>query len=549
MFITQKIKTEMASEASPRLEAELERGALLAGQYRIVEHLGKGGFGSVYLAEDEFLRRRVALKVLPAVGPDGESLLPQLLHEFELLQRIPDLSHVMTVQDPRPAGHDGVNLILMPMEVADGSFRDWLNRNPDPKLHKAKAVELFHQICFGVKALHDAGLAHLDLKPENILTNAGQAKVSDLGTGRYLGCLFTKNPDYLLKGTFGTPASMAPEQFFPPRQKDIGILSDLYALCLILYEICDGDLPFDGGAEELMQKHRTAAPPRIKGVDDALWAVIKRGLEKDPARRFQSVDELLEALDAALCADKGKESDEDAVPKAEKPRQRPDPAMVALRDEATLAEDPLVLMQCAQRWRSEFEDKTQARWCMLRAEKVASQFDHWITLTSIWIASLESMSDAVRCIRNAEKVASSFYSWLHVASMWGCLHGNNHEVHQCKLRAMKCAATGEHWAVLAAYAWSGMLDSVTWQTCISIAHGFSATTCDWMECASFWHTHVYPSHTIKTMALFKVRRCLRKAERAAVSQEDWRRCRHAWRAFLKDERGVVRCSRGMTNCS
>jgi len=288
----------------------LEEGEELLGRFVIKTSLGKGGFGSVYQAHDRERRDDVALKVVVSDSSQSEEAAQQLRQELRLRDRINDFSHIIRTYDIHTVDYKGVSLVLLPMEYANGgSLRSWLRAHKNNKEHRiSEGLELFKQICFGVKAIHDAGLAHLDIKPENILLcgdgDNGTVKVSDFGISRNIEH-FSMNVSSVTQAGLGTPYYMSPEQIDAPRQKDVGSCADIYSLGVILFEILDGDPPFDGTRKEVKKKHLGKEPPKLKDVDEIFASVVYKCLAKKAEDRFESVDAVLNALgeDALLPAE------------------------------------------------------------------------------------------------------------------------------------------------------------------------------------------------------------------------------------------------------
>jgi len=275
-------------------------GKKLGERYMIQDHLGTGGFGAVYAAFDEVTNQKTALKivVVPNDTEQSQHAAEQVLQEYKLRQKINDFTHVIKCDDPRACDLNGLSLILLPMELApDGSFRRWLQANPDKNKRRAKAMAFFRQACLGVKAIHNAEQAHLDLKPENILIKDGRAKITDFGIGRFASLAAECDPEQLVRAGMGTPRYMSPEQFEAARQQDVGASSDIYSLGVILFEILDGNPPFDGSRSELQRRHQTVTPSTLKGTA-APWArVVERCLAKAPDQRYDSVEALISDLD------------------------------------------------------------------------------------------------------------------------------------------------------------------------------------------------------------------------------------------------------------
>ncbi|MCP4612961.1 MAG: protein kinase [Planctomycetes bacterium] len=276
------------------LEVPIVPGDVLGERYRVVKGLGKGGFGSVYEVEDINLNRKIALKIVVAGKGRAQRATEQLLHEFNLRERINDTTHIIKAQDPRPCEYKGLSLVLLPMELAEGeNLRKWLTQNQDGDKRIKIGMEFFKQACCGIKAIHDAGLVHLDIKPENILLVDGKIKMADFGIGRYGANQFKNNPEQLLHQGIGTPQYMSPEQFHVARQKDIGSESDIYSLGVVLFELLDGNLPFDGTPIELRDKHLNMQPPRLTGKLERWWRIVDRCLSKKPEDRYRDIDRLI----------------------------------------------------------------------------------------------------------------------------------------------------------------------------------------------------------------------------------------------------------------
>ena len=237
--------------AAPASVPELQPGETLLGQFEIKKVLGRGGFGTVYLAYDHTLCEEVALKTIPTFDKAAD-VVTALGVEYRGQRQISETKHILRIDRPQAAAHAGMDWVLLPMEVAQKNFRQWLNETSDDiKGRKEAGLSLFNQILRGVEAIHKAGLVHLDLKPENILLLKGAnekewtVKIADFGLMRGLERGKALNPAMMRDG-MGTPWYMAPEQVFAARQKEIGPAADIYALGIILIELLDGDVPYDG---------------------------------------------------------------------------------------------------------------------------------------------------------------------------------------------------------------------------------------------------------------------------------------------------------------
>lgn len=239
---------------------------LVAGRYRLLEPLARGGVAWVWRAHDETLDRAVAVKIVRA---DADPALTERLRaEAQAAAKVRHTG-VITVYDT--GTHDGVPFIVM--ELVEGeTLRALLQR--EGRLAPAMATGLLHQIAAAVDALHRAGVMHGDLKPENIMvTPDGLVKITDLGLARALWQRGAESEEHL----YGTPGYLAPER----RRGTAGdARSDIYALGAILFETVTGVRP---GESDLPW-----APAVEPSVPDELAAVIARATDPDPAVRYPS---------------------------------------------------------------------------------------------------------------------------------------------------------------------------------------------------------------------------------------------------------------------
>jgi len=272
-------------------------------RFGIVGMLGRGSVGQVYLAHDEFSKQDVALKIVGLGSRQADELVSLLRYEKSVYDKVRDHRYVLKVNDIHQVRHGGAELLLLSLEYADGgSLRQWLTEHIDDwPLRRSQGLELFEQLCKGVAALHEVGASHLDPKPENFLFRDGVLKVSDLGTS-VLGAQRDPSSDnqcrnFTVETNVGTPCYMSPEHFTSVRS-DLDCRCDIYSLGIILYEILSprGRPPFQGNYERLRDLHTAVTPPPLEGADANEARVVRRCLEKDPARRYQTVAELLEDL-------------------------------------------------------------------------------------------------------------------------------------------------------------------------------------------------------------------------------------------------------------
>jgi serine/threonine-protein kinase len=249
---------------------------MVAGRYRIIGLLGRGGMGEVYRADDLKLGQPVALKFLPESVEGSPDRLRRFLNEVRLALRITH-SNVCRVHDIGEV--DGQHYISM--EYVDGEDLASLLRRIG-RLPQDKAVEMARQLCAGLHAAHEQGILHRDLKPANVMLDGrGRIKITDFGLAGLQESF--KGADI----GAGTPAYMAPEQ---TSSQEVTARSDIYALGLVLYELFTGKQAFSGRTPaELARAHRDSAPTSpssiVTDLDATVERVILRCLEKDPLKR------------------------------------------------------------------------------------------------------------------------------------------------------------------------------------------------------------------------------------------------------------------------
>ena len=258
----------------------LPSGTLLAERYRVVRHLGSGGMGIVYHADDLKLHVPVALKFLGRDEPGNHRRLELFLNEVRLARQITH-ANVCRIFDVGEV--DGRHFISM--ELVEGEDLASLLRRIG-RLPKDKALSIAIEICHGLEAAHDREIVHGDLKPSNLMIDAqGRAKIMDFGLAN-----FSRRSGY--REVAGTPDYMAPEQH---RGELSSIQTDMYALGLVFYELFTGRR----ASRDLENPDSTAGSP-ISNVLGALDPVVERiilhCLERDPGLRPSSVGAVSAAL-------------------------------------------------------------------------------------------------------------------------------------------------------------------------------------------------------------------------------------------------------------
>jgi len=267
--------------------------ASLIGRYRILGELGRGAMGIVYEAADDLLGRPVAIKTINMSGDPSE----RADHEARFLQEAKaagGLSHpnVVTVYD---VGRES-DLLYMAMELLDGrELRDFL---ADGELPLTRAVDIAAQIADGLAFAHERGVVHRDIKPSNIMVlPGGTAKIMDFGIAR----IRTSDVKTQTGMRLGSPRYMAPEQLLG---QPVDRRADIFALGVVLYEMLAGIAPFGGeDVQEVMFRVASFDPPAPSRINPAvptmLDLVVARAIAKDPAQRYQDVQELARDLRAA----------------------------------------------------------------------------------------------------------------------------------------------------------------------------------------------------------------------------------------------------------
>ena len=232
--------------------------------YRIVEHIGSGGMGVVYLAEDIHLQRKVALKFLSETAAQGPEAPERLLREARAEGTL-DHPNIATVYEI--GAWQGRTFIAMAYYAGE-TLKQRLERGPMPI---DDVVNIGAQIASGLEAAHAAGIVHRDLKPANvIITSAGQVKILDFGLAKELSRAEAETKLRITTSgtTIGTMAYMAPEQALG---QDVDEHADIWAFGAVMFEMVTGHLPFEGAtaASLLLAIVSGDAPPIARFRPDA----------------------------------------------------------------------------------------------------------------------------------------------------------------------------------------------------------------------------------------------------------------------------------------
>jgi len=268
----------------------------MLGHYEILDRIGAGGMGEVYRARDARLQRDVALKILPPESAADAERRARFQREAQTIAALqhPGIVTIYSVEDV-----EGVHFLTM--ELVEGRTLAELLSQDGPK--PEEVCELLLPLLDALAVAHAKGIIHRDLKPQNVmLTAGGQVKLLDFGVAKLAQDAredTTATAPLTGRGrVLGTLSYMSPEQL---RGEEVDARSDLFSLGILMYELVTGRHPFPGenAAETISAILRDTPPPCSELVDPGLQGVaslLERCLEKDPARRYQSADEMREDL-------------------------------------------------------------------------------------------------------------------------------------------------------------------------------------------------------------------------------------------------------------
>jgi two-component system, LytTR family, response regulator len=285
--------------------ADLLAPGTLIGHYRVASPLGQGGMGAVYLADDTLLGRRVALKVLPPQFAADPDRMHRFVQEAKLASALthPNVATIFEI------GQQG-ELRFLAMEYVEG--RPLADRIREGPLKVPELVQIGMQVADALDDAHSKGIVHRDIKPANLMiTPRDHVKVLDFGLAKLQAGQKSGEETQLLTSAgmvIGTVEYMSPEQALGG---DMDYRTDIFSLGVVLYEMATGRLPFSGSTpSETMARILQAQPDAIArfnyDVPDGLERVVRKCLEKDRARRYQSARELLVDL-KNLARDSGAE--------------------------------------------------------------------------------------------------------------------------------------------------------------------------------------------------------------------------------------------------
>ncbi|HEU5244879.1 MAG TPA: Stk1 family PASTA domain-containing Ser/Thr kinase, partial [Gaiellaceae bacterium] len=257
---------------------------LFDGRYRIQRKLGAGGMADVYLAEDQELGRRVAIKILNSRHGNDDQFIERFRREAKNAAAL-NHPNIVSIYDRGEAE----DTYYIAMEFLDGrTLKELIVSRGAAPINVA--VEYARQILSALRFAHRHGIVHRDIKPHNVLVDGeGRVKVTDFGIARAGTSQMTETGSIV-----GTAQYLSPEQ---ARGGEVDPRSDLYSLGVVLYELLTGKTPFDGETPvEIAMKHLSTAPkPPSKlrpEIPPELDMVVLRALAKNPDDRYQSADEM-----------------------------------------------------------------------------------------------------------------------------------------------------------------------------------------------------------------------------------------------------------------
>jgi serine/threonine-protein kinase len=299
------------------------QGDLLDGRYRVGRMIMSGGMAVVYEGVQENLDRRIAIKFLRA----DDQKEHQPIHRFQNEAMLAASIGHTNIVDVFDMGETDEDIHYIVMEYLNGQdLGDLLAENE--RLPAGEAVALTLQMLAALRAVHAEGIIHRDLKPENVFVVSGRedektVKVLDFG----ISTLARTSISLTMSGTvFGSPGYISPEQ--ARGAKDVDNRADLYSAGVILYELLTGHLPFDAeGYNDMLIALTTEEPVHVSkrgvGLDVGLQEIVMRAIRRDRNERFQSADEMLEAIRPYTSADRSS-----LVPRASTPAPFPEAPFV-----------------------------------------------------------------------------------------------------------------------------------------------------------------------------------------------------------------------------
>ena len=261
---------------------------LLGGRYEVQDKIGTGGMATVYRGRDEVLGRTVAIKIMLPQYANDPSFAARFKQEAQAAAALQS-PYIVAVYD---WGRDGETYYIVMEYLRGTDLKTGIRRHG--ALDCKKVAQIGSQIAQALSVAHKHGIIHRDIKPQNIMVQPdGNIKVMDFGIARAKNSHLTTDNSVL-----GTAHYVSPEQ---TQGKELGPTTDIYSLGIVMYESATGRVPFEGDdaiTVALKQVNEQPKPPSElnPAVDPALEAIILKCMQKDPADRFQTADDLYHAL-------------------------------------------------------------------------------------------------------------------------------------------------------------------------------------------------------------------------------------------------------------
>lgn len=301
-FAQELVEKRMLTDWQTRVLCGSEDGELGIGDFVILEHIGDGGMGRVYKARNRETGKVVALKLLNPQSASDESAVRRFKREIETASRLNHPNIVATLGSGEQDGHQ-----YLVMEFVDGHDLASLVRNNE-QLPVQTAVDCVTRAAKGLIYSHDEQVIHRDIKPSNLLlSHSGEIRVLDMGLARIAGNIGpgeqTQTQITKTGSIMGTVDFMAPEQALNPKKADGR--ADIYSLGCTLFFLLTGEKPYPGETVmEVLVAHREAPIPSLttarKDVPQSLETVFRKMVAKKPDSRYQSMSEVVTALESCL---------------------------------------------------------------------------------------------------------------------------------------------------------------------------------------------------------------------------------------------------------
>lgn len=271
-------------------------------RFKVIRWLGRGGMGDVYLAMDNNLHRRVAIKVIRPDLSEDQEIRQRIERECLLHAKVGPHPNIVTLFDKLERGGE----MYLIMEYVDGqTLREYIDHHREQRTEppRSEAFRITMQMLEALARIHAEGIVHRDIKPANVMLTKDddgeiRAKLMDFGIARLEsgGSQFTnmmRTAASSSMGSPGTPLYMAPEQFDSDTFGPVSARTDVYAMGIVLYELLATHPPFGGSLTEILRGHLNSPPPPIKPksgfpVPAPLASVIQTALAKKPSDRFNS---------------------------------------------------------------------------------------------------------------------------------------------------------------------------------------------------------------------------------------------------------------------